>query len=425
MLFHPSLRLASLLVLVSPLFAYGCGDTVEPDGVGGTADEGAGGTTTDGSGGQLLGGSGPTGGTGTGGAATGGAGPASGGATSTCGNGAVDGDEQCDAGAGCSDECTLEACDSCRVAGCDYGGYRSCDDLAGADRDACESVLSCIRTTGCDADDVRACYCGSLTNFGTCFASISDNGANGQCKGAIESAAGSVSPIQIGTLFFNSVEPLGYAVQTALCDATTCRSECGYSAPGGTGGTSGTGGDSGSGGSSTGGTSTGGDSGTGGSGTGGNGTGGSGTGGSGTGGSGTGGSGTGGNGTGGSTGEPTCQECSEQWCPNPLNDFDASCTGNAQCDTYLSCVNQSSCAEEDVRDCYCGNVEFATCFAFDPAAPQGVCKTITNTMAGATVPLQVGIKYFDATNALGATNQVILCQQQYCASACGSEFGVP
>jgi hypothetical protein len=112
-----------------------------------------------------------------------------------------------------------------------------------------------------------------------------------------------------------------------------------------------------------------------------------------------------------------CGTCTSSNCAGVLPDFTVRCTGTT-CDALEACMDTSNCAANDVRDCYCGSTAYSSCFLFDAAAPKGACKDIINTMAGSTTPLQVGTVFFDGTTALGALNNVKVCQASSCKSAC-------
>jgi len=117
------------------------------------------------------------------------------------------------------------------------------------------------------------------------------------------------------------------------------------------------------------------------------------------------------------TGASACQVCQGSSCPGPLADQTTRCAGGV-CDAYLACQASSGCAASDVRACYCGAVDFTTCFGFDPATPQGPCKAQINNLAGSTTPLQVGTRFFDPSGPLGAVNQVNLCTANNCGASC-------
>lgn len=114
-----------------------------------------------------------------------------------------------------------------------------------------------------------------------------------------------------------------------------------------------------------------------------------------------------------------CEICQEDSCPGPVATRADLCADGA-CDAYLACQESSGCDEGgDVRLCYCGDVDFADCFnSFDANVPQGVCKDEINTLAGSTLPLQVGTDFFNAATQIGAVNQVNLCTATNCSDAC-------
>jgi hypothetical protein len=96
------------------------------------------------------------------------------------------------------------------------------------------------------------------------------------------------------------------------------------------------------------------------------------------------------------------------------------CTGTT-CDALLECYQDcQGDGADDTRACYCGNVDFTTCFeGFDAGVPQGPCKAEVEALTGTTIPLQIGMYWYEGeTHPLGAVNQRILCQDRECPGAC-------
>jgi hypothetical protein len=114
---------------------------------------------------------------------------------------------------------------------------------------------------------------------------------------------------------------------------------------------------------------------------------------------------------------PTCDSdtCVAQQCVGPVTDRAAQCTGTT-CDAYAACLAANGCDETDVRSCYCGTIAFNVCFGVTTAAtlPNGPCKAETTALAQTDVPIAVGRAFFDPTNPLGASNQVVLCRNSSC-----------
>lgn len=91
----------------------------------------------------------------------------------------------------------------------------------------CDAYDACVESSGCADVDVRACYCGAV-DFTVCFDVFSDPSVpQGPCKTQIEQLAGTTTPIQIGTRFFDPTFPLGAVNQVLLCTSNNCSGECG------------------------------------------------------------------------------------------------------------------------------------------------------------------------------------------------------
>jgi hypothetical protein len=350
-----------------------------------------------------------SGGNSSGGALTGGSG-----AGGPCGNAELDPLEQCDPGLDadlCENTCTFGACDTCRGESCaDFGQWLSCDGLEASMQEACETVLSCIRETGCAASgEATDCYCGTRPED-LCFPSVSDTGADGPCRTVIEEVTGLTAPIQIGVVFFDPEGPLGFAMQTAQCEQDLCELECNTgisSGGGGSGGSTGTGGQAGIGGT----------------------TGGSASGGAASGGTSSGGAATGGGGN--DTGSwEECNACAATACPSQVSDYQQACLGDAPCASYFGCLMDSGCAadsggtvEDDLRACYCGDLDQSACFSGEVRTSQnGLCISQIEILAGTTAPSAVEPQYFNGLWRLGSINNLMACQREACPTECGFFF---
>jgi cysteine-rich repeat protein len=155
----------------------------------------------------------------------------------SCGNGLLEGTEQCDDGNllngdGCSSSCTVEspaqicltnigddnACSHCNCDKC-LAPALACF-IANNRMEAvqCRDVLSCGLDTNCRSDQ---CYCGN-SGFGCFFGQ-----ANGQCKRPIELAARSTVFNDILTRTTDNNYPIGRAFALSQCALNNCSKECG------------------------------------------------------------------------------------------------------------------------------------------------------------------------------------------------------
>ena len=129
-----------------------------------------------------------------------------------CGNGALEGAEQCDDGNTvdgdcCSSTCTFETVGSscgdgtvcngletCDGAGtCDAGTPLVCDDANGCTNDSCDTVLGCQYVDNADpCDDANACTLGDICVGGSCQAGgpLDCNDANGCTNDSCDSVLG-------------------------------------------------------------------------------------------------------------------------------------------------------------------------------------------------------------------------------------------
>lgn len=190
------------------------------------------------SGGKASGGASSGGGSaGVGGAATGGTG-SGGDSAGECGNGTRIWSEQCDdgnkvTGDGCSSTCVAEQCDACLEEPDDLGipapphvGHLDCGglELTDQEKEDCEAVLACVRSNECEADP-RVCYCGTEPAV-SCFL-FDASKPKGPCRDLInEVLGGPSSPIEVGSIYFSSDNPVGLVMSTVQRETALCSSEC-------------------------------------------------------------------------------------------------------------------------------------------------------------------------------------------------------
>lgn len=143
-----------------------------------------------------------------------------------CGNGVIEAGEPCDGSADCDSECKLKstegyrrciaeisgvdaACGECICSSC-ANEVEACFESGDSKPDAdCAAIVNCGLGNDCTG---AACYCGSVTVFGTCLTLQ----ATGVCKEQVEHAAGTTDMITI----FNQQIDLATAIgrSTALSD---------------------------------------------------------------------------------------------------------------------------------------------------------------------------------------------------------------
>lgn len=114
-----------------------------------------------------------------------------------------------------------------------------CETLTkGADRKQCDAVVACLYESKCAANSTRdgaECYCGETDND-TCFSTITDpNDARlkGACKSVIQAAAGGaqVVPLQVAQIYYDTLTPVGAAIQLGNGLRDNCKEECFGSTP--------------------------------------------------------------------------------------------------------------------------------------------------------------------------------------------------
>ncbi len=151
-----------------------------------------------------------------------------------CGNGVIEGDEDCDdgntnSGDGCDLHCALESgplactmlrgdnllCAACLCERCQAGCF-----IRNSARETmeCNAIAACIRETGCSN---LQCYCGE--NLVDCVSGT----ANGPCKDVIDANASSTNVVQIVAELGNEDRAAGRALRVATCERSQCVRECG------------------------------------------------------------------------------------------------------------------------------------------------------------------------------------------------------
>lgn len=144
---------------------------------------------------------------------------------SVCGNGIKEPGEGCDApgDASCLPTCQPngDLCGTCQTANCNVVKTEKATRCTGT---SCDAYNQCLADTQCAKNDVRDCYCGS-TPYTSCFL-FDANAPVGPCKNIINTMAGSTTPLQVGTVFFDGTTPLGAVNNLEVCSATNCQSTC-------------------------------------------------------------------------------------------------------------------------------------------------------------------------------------------------------
>ncbi len=154
-----------------------------------------------------------------------------------CGNGVVEGSEQCDdgnqtAGDGCAG-CMIEtpqqicvvktgvddACSECGCANCLNESNACFGASSSKDVMLCKALIDCGRAHSCLGND---CYCGTADLF-SCLLGFGD----GPCRAQVEAAAKTTDPATISTRSSDTNYPVGRANALGSCASTSCGSECG------------------------------------------------------------------------------------------------------------------------------------------------------------------------------------------------------
>jgi hypothetical protein len=145
-----------------------------------------------------------------------------------CGDGKITPPETCEPPntTTCDANCkslTPDPCPICTAASCS-GPATACT----AHEPGCDSVLACVKSSGCAVGSIRdgaECYCGTLDND-TCFNSFDATVPQGPCKAAINAAAGTTTPLQVGQVFFDTSTSVGAAMQEVSCQLRSCQVAC-------------------------------------------------------------------------------------------------------------------------------------------------------------------------------------------------------
>jgi hypothetical protein len=157
-----------------------------------------------------------------------------------CGDGIVEGGEKCDppftrndCGADC-ESITPTACFTCENDPSTCSDFVNCDMAVGnaavgspaagtPKAQLCNSVLDCVRDTGCAADAASIrCYCGTV-NAAECLGGL----GNGKCRTQIEAGLETTTPATVVQRLQNVQFGGGLALARIDCDQTFCPSECG------------------------------------------------------------------------------------------------------------------------------------------------------------------------------------------------------
>jgi hypothetical protein len=179
-------------------------------------------------------------------------------ATIACGDGTVNGTDQCDPGltAGiltgsttCSDSClsiSSDACVACEQGGACFEFSDSCitnsNDFSArsaADRTACYDVQECITATGCadGTGTLTGCYCGTAFPTTPACQAATPSAVNGACSAVIRAAMGTGTfsdgkPTNTEVLerFLTVDYAGGGAIARYNCDkgSASCRTVCGF-----------------------------------------------------------------------------------------------------------------------------------------------------------------------------------------------------
>jgi cysteine-rich repeat protein len=164
-----------------------------------------------------------------------------------CGNGTVEGGEECDdggrqSGDGCSDTCEIETpkkrClervgvqnpgtaqvdgDECAECVCNQCGTETaaCYERENPEEvRLCDDLAHCVRATWCNG---IACYCGSDL-FGCTLGN-----PTGPCRAQVQAAAGTNSPSAVLERASDMNSPFGRAIALGSCAYDKCANECGF-----------------------------------------------------------------------------------------------------------------------------------------------------------------------------------------------------
>jgi hypothetical protein len=118
-----------------------------------------------------------------------------------------------------------------------------------------------------------------------------------------------------------------------------------------------------------------------------------------------------------------CQQCLTTNCSDVVTGCDSltdtALAGPAQgvskaqlCNETLACVVASHCGTDDLSSCYCGTAATDSCI--DDGAANGPCKTAFERAFEAVMPLDVPVRFSDATFAGGAAMTLMQCASDNC-----------
>ncbi len=121
---------------------------------------------------------------------------------------------------------------------------------------------------------------------------------------------------------------------------------------------------------------------------------------------------------------PKCLECLNSRCQEPLKGGCESLVGSAAegpatgvskkqlCNETLGCVVSTKCGTSDLSTCYCGDVPGTACV--DEGVGNGRCKLALERSYEAVQPLDVPVRFHDATFAGGVAMNLLACAFENC-----------
>ena len=123
----------------------------------------------------------------------------------------------------------------------------------------------------------------------------------------------------------------------------------------------------------------------------------------------------------------SCAECQAAKCPVVVAKQRTACVGTrfeGACRALTACYASHGCGGPgggDPLPCLCGDQPSQVCFMdsmVDMGALGPCAAEVRATAPGAGSMLEIGMQWTDMTKPLGATNQVIWCEEDSCPDAC-------